>query len=135
MPVNHEGIAHLLSWEGDVGRTVLERIQAFEDIARTNAPVRLDHDGEHLFETIGHAIQPSEPDKLVVLVGTHPDEDIRGYSWIVQTGSVAHEIRPRLPRQFLKFKVGGRTVYRRRVWHPGTTADPFLMRWIDVIVH
>lgn len=135
MPVDHEGLAHLLSWEGDVGRTVLERVETFEQVARTNAPIRPDEPGPHLADTIGHALQPSDPNKLVLLVGTNPDEDIRGYSWIVQVGSRPHEIRPRAPKQFLKFKTGGRTVYRRRVYHPGTQPDPFLLRWIDIIVH
>lgn len=137
MPVNEAGLAHLLSWEGDLGRAILERVHTFEDVVRVNAPFDPDHvgPGPHLVETIDHAIQPDEPGKLVILVGTNPHEDKRGYSWIVQKGSREHEIRPRLPRQYLKFKVAGRTVYRTRVWHPGTQPDPFLMRFIDIIVH
>lgn len=135
MPVNHEGLAHLLSWEGEVGRTILERVATFETVARTNAPIRPDLPGPHLVDTIGHALQPSEPNKLIILVGTNPDEDIRGYSIIVQKGSKPHVIRPRPPTQFLKFKTGGRTVYRRRVFHPGTQPDPFLERWISIIVY
>lgn len=34
----------------------------------------------------------------------------------------AHEIRPRRAR-FLRFEVNGRTVYARRVWHPGTKGN------------
>lgn len=131
MPVNEEGIHHLLSWDGDVGRTILERVAIFEQVVRADAPIRPDNPGVHLAETIGHAIEPGE--KLSILVGTNADEDIRGYSVIVQTGSRPHEILPRTPGGYLKFKMGGRTVYRRRVFHPGTQPDPFLMRHIEII--
>lgn len=133
MPVNHEGMARLFSWEGDVGRSVLARVIEFEEVARLNAPYRPDNPGTHLANTIDHQILP-DIDKLVVLVGTNPDEDIRGYSWIVQVGSRPHEIRARVPGKKLKFKIAGRTVYVARVFHPGTQPDPFLMRWIEILV-
>lgn len=38
-----------------------------------------------------------------------------------------HEIRARR-RQVLRFVVGGRVVFRRRVWHPGTRGTQFLTK-------
>lgn len=133
MPINQVGIDHLFSWDGDVGRTVLARTLEFEDIARLNAPIRPESLAPHLADAIGHQIVP-DIGKLVILVGTHPDEDIRGYSWIVQTGSRPHIITPRPPNKTLKFKVGGRIIYATKVNHPGTQPDPFLMRWIGIIL-
>ncbi|WP_280499023.1 HK97 gp10 family phage protein [Nocardia cyriacigeorgica] len=43
----------------------------------------------------------------------------------VHDGTRAHEIRARYA-QALRFRMGGQTVFARRVWHPGTRANPFL---------
>lgn len=123
-----------MSWDGDVGRNVLARTLEFEEIARLNAPIRPDSLGPHLADSIGHEIQPDEVDKLIILIGTNPDQDIRGYSIIVQTGSKPHTILPIPPNKRLKFKVAGRTIYATRVFHPGTQPDPFLMRWIEILM-
>ena len=40
-------------------------------------------------------------------------------------GTRAHAIRP-INARALKFSVGGRTVFARHVWHPGTRGIPFL---------
>jgi hypothetical protein len=42
-------------------------------------------------------------------------------------GSKPHIIRPRR-RRYLKFQAGGRTVFARKVNHPGNRANPFLLR-------
>jgi hypothetical protein len=42
-------------------------------------------------------------------------------------GTAPHEIRARR-RQSLRFVVGGRVMFRRRVWHPGTRGTRFLTR-------
>lgn len=133
MPVDEAGIDHLLSWEGDVGRFVLSRVIEFEDVVRTNAPYRPEAPGPHLADSIGHEIEP-DVDKLSVLIGANPDQNIRGYAIIVHEGSRPHEIRPRPPNRRLKFRVGGKTVYATRVFHPGTAPDPFLMRWIEILM-
>lgn len=133
MPINQAGIDHLLSWEGDVGRTVLARVIEFEEVARLNAPIRPGRLGPHLADSIGHEILP-DVGKLTILVGTNPDQNIRGYSTIVQQGSRPHVILPRPPNNRLVFKVAGRTIFATRVFHPGTQPDPFLMRWIGIIL-
>lgn len=133
MPVNLEGIHHLLSHDGDVGRHYAERAAVVVEMAKLSAPIRPEHAGEHLVDAIAWAWESES--NLNLLIGTHPDEDIRGYSVIVQTGSKPHPIVPRPPTRFLKFKTGGRTVYRKRVFHPGTQANDFLIRLIGEIVH
>ena len=42
------------------------------------------------------------------------------HALILEKGSRAHEIVPRRPGGLLRFEIGGRTVYARRVQHPGT---------------
>lgn len=42
-------------------------------------------------------------------------------------GTKPHIIRPR-NRRVLKFQAGGRTVFAKKVNHPGTRANPFLIR-------
>ena len=51
--------------------------------------------------------------------------DMADYALYVHEGTRAHTIRPRTA-QALRFQVGGRTVYRKSVRHPGTKARPFL---------
>lgn len=48
------------------------------------------------------------------------------YASYVEYGTKAHEIRPR-NRRVLRFKVGNRYVYARKVRHPGTRAQPFMI--------
>jgi hypothetical protein len=43
-----------------------------------------------------------------------------------------HDIRPRR-RTVLRFMVGGRVVFARRVSHPGTSGSHFLTRALDVL--
>lgn len=48
------------------------------------------------------------------------------YARFVEFGTRPHEIRPRKAR-VLAFKVGSRKVFARRVQHPGTRAQPFMI--------
>lgn len=133
MPKNQAGIDHLFSWEGDVGHSVMRRVDEFEATVRVNAPIQADSPGPHMVEQIGHA-KVEGAGHLTILVGVNPGSDVRGYAWIVQKGSRPHEIRPNPPTKRLKFKTGGRIVYATRVFHPGTEANPFLMRWIGIML-
>lgn len=49
------------------------------------------------------------------------------YATIVHEGSRPHLIRPRRAKA-LRFRVGGRVVYAKRVRHPGTRSQPWLWR-------
>lgn len=50
------------------------------------------------------------------------------YSRFVHDGTKPHTILPKDPAGVLRFQVGGRTVFSKRVQHPGTKARPFLVK-------
>jgi hypothetical protein len=49
------------------------------------------------------------------------------YTMVEHDGSAAHRITARR-RKSLRFVVAGRVMFRRSVWHPGTTGTQFLTR-------
>lgn len=55
-----------------------------------------------------------------------PDGDF--YGGFVRGGTRPHEIRPKLEGGFLVFKIGGRTIFAKKVDHPGTKANPYHKR-------
>lgn len=56
-----------------------------------------------------------------------------GYAAPVEFGTKPHPIVPR-SRKVLRFKVGGREVFAKRVNHPGTRAQPFMRPGIERVV-
>lgn len=52
------------------------------------------------------------------------------YRPFVTDGTGPHEIRP-VNRQALRFQIGGRTVFAKRVMHPGTRANPYHKRTVQ----
>lgn len=52
-------------------------------------------------------------------------ENTQDYAAPVHEGSRPHKIVPKKAKA-LKFNVGGRTIFAKSVWHPGTTANPFI---------
>lgn len=52
------------------------------------------------------------------------------YARVVHDGTAPHVITPRT-RSALRFTVGGRVVYARRVFHPGTRGRPYLTTALD----
>lgn len=48
-----------------------------------------------------------------------------GHAAPVHEGSRPHKIVPRKARA-LRFTLGGKTIYAKSVWHPGTTANPYI---------
>lgn len=68
-----------------------------------------------------------------IVVGPYQDKKIEVistnvHSVLVHNGSRPHGISPRRAGGWLRFEVGGRVVYARRVNHPGYRGDPFLTR-------
>lgn len=61
-------------------------------------------------------------DGAIQVISTNP------HTILVHDGSRRHFIRPRNPRGFLRFQVGGRIVYAKVVNHPGYRGDPFLTK-------
>jgi hypothetical protein len=54
-----------------------------------------------------------------------PDTLMAPYAWDVEYGTKPHVIEAK-PGKVLRFQVGDRTVYTRRVNHPGTRAQPYV---------
>lgn len=67
----------------------------------------------------GIIVGPYENGSMQV-ISTNPN------TLFVHNGTRRHFIRPRNPAGFLRFQVGGRTVYAKVVNHPGNRANPFL---------
>ncbi len=47
------------------------------------------------------------------------------YGMFVRGGTRPHEIRPKKKGGVLVFKIGGRTIFAKKVNHPGTKANPY----------
>lgn len=66
--------------------------------------------------------------KVVVVsqgrISVGPDLNLAPYAWDVEYGTKPHVIEAK-PGKVLRFQAGGRTVYTRRVNHPGTRAQPY----------
>lgn len=130
MPVDPVALAHFKSWDGEIGQSFRERIERYKDVVRVNIPYKTG-DLQRSIDSV--EVEGAGPDTLVALVGANPHGTDAGYAAIVHDGSVPHVIAPRFPRKSLKFKVAGRVVYARRVFHPGTQPDPYLERWLGEI--
>jgi hypothetical protein len=55
-----------------------------------------------------------------------PDGDF--YGGFVRGGTAPHEIRPKKVGGSLVFQIGGRTIFAKKVNHPGTKANPYHKR-------
>ena len=68
-----------------------------------------------------------------VIIG--PNENIAPYAGYVEFGTRPHEIRPKNPNGYLVFKMNGKTIYARKVRHPGTKPQPYVLpafeAWVD----
>lgn len=68
-----------------------------------------------------------------VIIG--PNENIAPYAGYVEFGTRPHEIRPKNPNGYLVFKMNGKTIYTRKVHHPGTKPQPYVLpafeAWVD----
>jgi hypothetical protein len=115
-----EPYAWLTDPDGDVARDLDRRLTRMQRAARGYVRVRTGG----LLSTIRKRTRFSKQ----VLTG----ELLAGggkvkHALIEHDGSVPHEIRPSR-RKALRFVVGGQVVFRRRVWHPGTTGTHYLTR-------
>jgi HK97 gp10 family phage protein len=64
-----------------------------------------------------------------------PDAEQAPYGGYVEFGTRAHDIVPRKPGGVLVFTVGGTKVFTRKVRHPGTRPQPYVVpafeAWVD----
>lgn len=79
-----------------------------------------------LKQSIGSRVVKSNPGYNVEVFAGNTAKTAR-YVMPHHDGARPHVIRPRRA-QFLRFKVGGKVVYARKVNHPGNRANPFLRR-------
>ena len=93
--------------------------------ARQDVPVLTGNLGRSIRED---EIVAAGPLKLEGGVTAHAD-----YAAAVHEGSRPHVIVPRRA-SVLRFEVGGRTVFARRVQHPGTKPRPFLRNAAERII-
>lgn len=116
--INQGRLARLLSARGTIAeRRLRRRTERVADLARAYAPGTM---GRYIEARVEQA-----PQGLVGVVEcTHPATKF------VLEGTRPHVIRPRRAN-VLRFEVGGRAVFARKVNHPGTRANNFLARALE----
>lgn len=119
--IDQSRLQRLLSAVGGPGeRLLLRKAERVAALARVYA-------AGHGSIPEGIVVGPVEG-KSVKVISTNP------HTILVHNGSPRHPIRPRHPAvpgkrgPYLKFKIGGRTIYAREVDHPGYKGDPFLTK-------
>jgi hypothetical protein len=116
---------HFLGWTGPIGSDLRRRGRTLEFRARSSAgfrtgKLRLD------IETRERTVV----DGLQIEVGNW---HVR-YAAAQHQGARPHIIVPRKPGGRLVFQVAGKTVFAKRVNHPGNPANPYLARWLNEAV-
>lgn len=94
----------------------------------TEMQVRVPVDTGNLRDSLRIQIMPDR-----VIIG--PDLVMAPYAPYVEHGTRPHEIKPKNPKGVLAFKVDGKTVIVKKVNHPGTKAQPFVLpafeAWVE----
>lgn len=114
------GLERMLTRSGGPGAQTLQRVgNRIADLARINGAGN---------GTIPRYIYVGPPEgKTIKVISSNP------HTMLVHNGSRRHPIVPRRPVRpgrrgpYLRFVVGGRVVYARRVDHPGYRGNPFLL--------
>lgn len=76
----------------------------------------------HMGQTVRPIFKGSLANPVGIVMVDHP-----AASFVLQ-GTPRHDILPRKPGGMLRFTVGGRIVFARRVDHPGTKPNNFLWK-------
>lgn len=94
----------------------------------TEMQIRVPVDTGNLRDSLKIWVQPDR-----VIIG--PDATLAPYAKYVESGTRPHEIKPKTPNGVLAFHVNGQLVITKRVKHPGTKAQPFVLpafeAWVD----
>ncbi|MCM6777937.1 hypothetical protein NDR87_31435 [Nocardia sp. CDC159] len=112
-------------WSAPAGtgqRAAAEAVPIMRRLGRaitTTARRRVNVRSGRLRSTIGHRVTPAGPVVRLDVFAT------ARHARYVHDGTRPHVITPRRAA-VLRFEVGGRTVFARRVQHPGYRGNPFL---------
>ena len=124
-------LREFLSWEGPPGLDFQRRMRTLLVRQVQEAPRRTGRMANALAD---RRMQSDFGRYLEGAVGVNPGTGgQRGYAQIVTSGSRPHVIQARTAKA-LRFVVGGRVVYTRRVQHPGTRPNPYLTRHLNEFV-
>lgn len=124
--VNESGFRYVFqSLGGPVGREFVRRCRTLE----TRAQLSVGVDTGATLQSIGTFFYTQPGGDMAARVGANPMGETIGVAYWHHEGTRAHEIRPRNARM-LRFpdRRTGQIVYRHRVWHPGTSPNPYLTR-------
>lgn len=93
------------------------------NIARREAPIKTGN--------LRRSITKHKPSQFVGELHSNARSNGRTYWQDVQYGTGPHVITPKNGK-FLVFEAGGDTVFARKVNHPGTAANPFVTRTLNL---
>lgn len=116
-----------LGWDGPVGDDLNRRLRTLEFRARQSAGFRT-----------GKLRLDIETRRRTVVDGLQGEVGNWGtrYAAAHHQGAKAHVIVPKSTNKIgrLVFKVGGKTVFAKKVNHPGNKPNPYLTRWLQEAV-
>lgn len=110
-----------------LGKTAAALTRRIAAQAKVNAPVDTGYLARSITET---PVRFATPFRVTAGVEARAD-----YARYVHDGTRPHVIAPRRAGGVLAWQSGGQTVFARRVFHPGTTARPFLKNAADTVLH
>jgi hypothetical protein len=124
-------LREFLSWAGPPGRDFERRMRTLAFRQQQDAPRRTGR----MAGQIAQQRMASAPGQFLEgAAGVNPGTGgQRGYAQIVTSGSRPHIIQARTAKA-LRFVIGGQVVYARRVNHPGTRPNPWLVRHLAEFV-
>lgn len=119
--IDQVAMTAFLGWEGPIGKDLRRRGRTLEFRARASAGKktgRLRADIQTKERTVVDGLQLEVGNWGVRYAAAH------------HNGAKAHVIVPRKPGGVLRFQVGGKVVFAKRVNHPGNRPNPYLSRWL-----
>lgn len=124
-------LREFLSWEGPPGRDFERRMRTLAFRQRSEAPLRT---GKLAGQVEPRRMQSDFGRYLEGAAGVNPGQGgQRGYALYQSEGTRPHIIQAKRGKS-LRFVVAGRTVFARRVQHPGTRPNPYLTRHLAEFV-
>jgi len=114
------GMRLFKSWDGPAGRDFGRRCDKLEQAVKAAAPRRTGRMAGEIRQ-----VRSELASGLKAEIGVNPDKKRRGYAIVVSKGSRPHRIVARRGRA-LRFTIGGVTIFRRSVNHPGTQPHTYL---------